>query len=179
MIDPNLAQEFEDFKTNERHSAPSELSQNILRSVTSELDPDHKLVFFKLLSIQAIVGTLTLIFCPQFNFSLTNNFKIFHFFHQHFGHYGCSMVCGSLFLGTGALIASQILKKPEVQKIKQSKLLYFVSLSGIGVLCFFFLGAQVYLDAALLWIAGAILGSVVLLETGFKFRLYLASHSGT
>ena len=61
---------------------PEDLSERILSFVQSDLNPSHKIVFTKLLAIQGFIGFLTLLFCPQFNLSLTNNFELFHYFHH-------------------------------------------------------------------------------------------------
>ena len=156
----------EDFKLfiNSWESPNSTIDNLVTSQIYKKLNPTHSLIWFKLVSVQAIVGTLTLLLCPQFNFSLTNNYKLFHFFHQQFGHYGCSFVCGLLFLGIGFFVASLILQKAEISKINQSRFLFPMSVSGLFIFIFFILGADVYLDAAIFWFAGSSFGALLSFE---------------
>ena len=119
MIDPNDKKDFQDFLNSKGVNPPNELSNKILSFVQADLNPSHKVVFFKLLLIQAFIGFLTLAFCPQFNFSLTNSFDLFHYFHHKFGENICMAICGSIFIGSGAVFAAYLLKSAEIRKIKE------------------------------------------------------------
>ena len=136
----------------------------------ADLHPSHSIVFFKLLIIQSFIGFLTLIFCPQFNQSLTNNFELFHYFHHHFGEKICMMICGSIFMGSGALLAAYLLKRSEVLKIKKSVFLYYATLSIIALSSFFLLGADIYLRLSTYWLVGSTIGGFVLFELNRLIR---------
>ena len=131
MTNKDFNKEYVDFMNTEGNEPPKHLSNSIMSYIKNELNPSHISIFFKLLSIHIIVGLLTLLFCPQFNFSLTNNYELFHYFHHNFGTYACNFVCGVIFVGPGAIFAIQILNKAEVNKIKSSKILYYLSLIHI------------------------------------------------
>ena len=82
MIDPNDKKDFQDFMNSKGVNPPEELSNRILSFVQADLNPAHKVVFSKLLAIQAFIGFLTLTFCPQFNLSLTNTVIAIHLVFQ-------------------------------------------------------------------------------------------------
>ena len=72
--------DYQDFLQSD-HQSPKELDAKIKNSIHEKMNPSHKLVFMKLISIQGFIGFVTMLFCPQFNFSLTNNYDLFHYFH--------------------------------------------------------------------------------------------------
>ncbi|MBT3983877.1 MAG: hypothetical protein HOE90_21150 [Bacteriovoracaceae bacterium] len=153
------------------------VSNQVFNFIENDLNPAHPKIAVKLFSIQALVGILTLTFCPQFNLSLTNRYELFHFFHHTFGNYICMLLCGSIFIGTGAIFSALILKKQEIEKIKSSKFLYYMSISGIAISAFLVLGSEVYFDLALTWFVGATAAGVFFLDISHFFRFRLGSHS--
>lgn len=158
----------EDFKNfiNSNKKSPVYLDDKVIKFIHGELNPNYLKVLFKLIMIQAFIGTLTMIFCPQFSYSLTNNYDIFHYFHMNFGAQACMLLCGCIFVGSGALFAATILTKPEVKKIKNHKYLYYTCLSIIFLSFFLLIGAKVYLNLVAYWILGATLGGTSLFEFG-------------
>lgn len=158
-MDNNLEnnKDFQEFLVSDGHSPPKQLSDDILYFVHRDLNPSHRLVFIKLLLIQTVVGIVTMLFCPQFELSLTNNYDLFHFFHRQFGRTICMAICGGIFMGSGAVAAAFILKGPELRKISRTPLLYYFSISSIFLLGFLLLGANVYVEISAAWIVGACL----------------------
>lgn len=165
--------DYNSFKSEKRNSAPKALGLQVLSNIQRELNPPVWLVTLKLYSVQAIVGCLTLFFCPQFDLSLTNNYELFHYFHHTFGRYVCMSICGSIFIGSGAFIASSILSLGEIRKIKESKFLYYSSISGVSILAFLLLGAEVYLDISLAWLVGSLIGGIASFEMNRLVRYKL------
>src|SRR5690606_4132865 len=106
----DLENDYIDFMNSDDIQSPSHLDESIMSFVHADLNPSHKIVYFKLLTIQAFVGFLTMLLCPQFNYSLTNNYELFHYFHHQFGPIACSAICGAIFVGSGAIFAGYILK---------------------------------------------------------------------
>lgn len=172
MIDPNKEnkKDFFDFMNLDKTNPPEELSSKVLSYVKNDLNPSHKKVFGKFFIIQALIGFLTLIFCPQFDLSLTNNYELFHFFHHKFGENICMVLCGSIFIGSGAIFTAYILKASEIRKIKELRFSYYLSISIIALLIFFLLGSQVYLNLAVLWIIGASIGGLIAFEINHIIR---------
>ncbi len=165
-----MDKDYNEFKNSQGTTPPKELDQKILGAVHRELAPSHQRVFFKLVLVQAFIGTLTLLFCPQFDFSLTSNHEIFHYFHHTFGPVACMAVCGSLFIGSGAIFASYILTLSEINQIRKSRFLYYAAISGISLLLFILLGADIYLNIAIAWFIGATVTGMALMELNRLFR---------
>ena len=176
MIHPKSDKDYLDF-INSRSATPSnEISERVMSFVQTDLNPTHKVVFSKLLGIQALIGFLTLTFCPQFNFSLTNSYEVFHYFHHRFGESICMVICGSIFIGSGALFAAYLLKSSEVRKIKQSSFLYYTSISIMALSSFMLLGSEVYLTLAAYWFAGSTIGGVIVFELNRLIRRKLLNY---
>ena len=127
MSQSEFDKDYTNFINSKNLAPPSELDHKILNLVQVDLDPGHAIVFLKLISIQGLIGVLTMLFCPQFNFSLTNNYDLFHYFHHTFGASICMVLCGLIFVGSGAIFASYTLSNNEINKIKESRFLYFIS----------------------------------------------------
>lgn len=172
MIDPKNKddKDFLDFINSKGVNPPEELSNKILSFVKADLNPSHQIVFSKILSIQAFIGFLTLVFCPQFDHSLTNNYELFHYFHHKFGESICMALCGSIFVGSGALFAAYLLKPVEVRKVKESKFLYYTFISILALSSFFVLGSEIYLNLASYWLLGAIIGGLLIFELNRLIR---------
>lgn len=166
-------QDFQNEKQKKETKIPKTLDDTILNYVYDELNPSHHKVFSKLVLIQGFVGLMTMLFCPQFNFSLTNNHSLFHYFHMNFGHSICMIICGSIFLGSGGFFAASILSYEEVQKIRNTRLLYYISLSIVAVSSFMLFGADVYLNLLVFWLIGAIGGGIALFEMNHFLRIKL------
>ncbi|MBT6324846.1 MAG: hypothetical protein HOJ35_02675 [Bdellovibrionales bacterium] len=174
MVDPNT--DFEDFTTREDASPSHELNQKILETVKNDLSSSHLTVLGKLLSIQGLIGFLTLLLCPQFNFSLTNNVEVFHYFHHNFGESICMIICGAIFIGPGAILAAYLLKYSELKMIKQSRFLYYFCLVSIFLLIFIVMGAEIYLKLTSFWVLGATLSGVILFESNRFIRTVLTRY---
>jgi hypothetical protein len=159
-----MNKDFKDFKEAQTKAPPVHLEEHVLKTIAEKIDPPHTLIFLKLVGIQAIIGVITMVFCPQFNYSLTNNYELFHMIHHKFGHYPCMAICGAIFMGSGALVASFILEAEERVKIQHNNFLYYCALSMVALGSFFSLGAQMYLDLSAIWLAGATLSGVVIYQ---------------
>jgi len=171
MIDPKNDKDFLDFINSKGVNPPEDLSNRVLSFIKAELNPSHITVFSKLLGIQAFIGFLTLTFCPQFNLSLTSNYELFHYFHHSFGKSICMAICGSIFLGSGALFATYILKPSEIKKIKESNFLYYTSISVLALSSFFLLGSEIYLTLSAYWLFGSTVGGLVTFEINRIIRI--------
>ena len=165
MKDHNSYQkDYSSFKDSNEQTPPPVSRQAILKHIKEDLSAEHKNVFFKTLLIQAFIGALTLLFCPQFNMSLTNNFDLFHYFHHTFGDQICMMICGSIFIGTGSLFASTILKSSELKLITNHKFFYLFFISGFLIIGLLFFGAEIFLAGLVFWLAGALISGSLIFE---------------
>jgi drug/metabolite transporter (DMT)-like permease len=169
----HIKEDFLDFKKRDHKSAGPFLSSEIFSYIHKELNPNHVFVFSKLISIQGFVGMITLLFCPQFTLSLTNNHELFHYFHHSFGEGICMMICGAIFIGSGSVFAASILKREEINKIRSTRFLYYFSLISILIMVLILFGAKVYLGLLPYWLFGALFSGLVLFELQTVLRLRL------
>ena len=176
MTEPRFKKDYESFTNADETQPPNEVSNKILNLIKDDLKPNHVKVFSKLLGIQTFIGVLTLLFCPQFNLSLTNNYELFHYFHNKFGANICTAICGSIFIGSGALLASYVLRFSEVKKIAESKFLYYFSISTIAVASFSLISPKVYLEIIPFWFIGAYLSGITLFEINKQIRFKVFSY---
>jgi hypothetical protein len=168
-----VKKDFQDF-IQSQESPAKKLDRSVIGLIKQELDPNPWIVFSKLALVQGFIGLITMLFCPQFEFSLTANHGLFHFFHHHFGEQGCMVACGSVFLGTGAIFASYLLNAGEVRKIKESAFLYYSSIAGLSVALFLMAGAQIYFNLVIFWLAGSILSGIGLFKLNEIIRHRIA-----
>lgn len=169
----DLDNDYQDFISSESIKTPSHLDEAVLSCVHLDLNPSHKVVYFKLLAIQAFIGLLTMLFCPQFNLSFTNNYELFHYFHHNFGAFICSAICGGIFVGSGAIFASYTLKLSELRRIQSNKLLYYFSLSGVFALSFLLFNTNIYIEILLVWFLGASVIGILVAQINYSIRLKL------
>lgn len=162
MNNKEIKKDYSDF-INSEERAPKNLASQLFNKVQEDLNPDKLTVFIKLLCLQLFVGILTMILCPQFKMSLTNNYELFHYFHHTFGQRICMAICGAIFLGSGAIAASYILNLEEIRVIRNTRGLYFLAISGISLIGFMLFGAELYLDLTLIWVVGASLAASLML----------------
>jgi len=162
----SLKNDYNDFISSKQSLPSKEIDFDILKRVKNDLCPSAKIVFSKLLGIQLGIGTLTLLFCPQFGLSLTNHYELFHYFHRTFGSLICNAVCGLIFIGLGSLLAVGLFKKSEIQLVFRSLILYSVLVTAIIISFFILFGAQVYFEAAIIWSLSVIVCQIVILTLG-------------
>lgn len=164
-----MNKDYNDFLDSSIKTSP-QLDHKVLSYVKNDLDPSHKSIFYKLVLIHGFIGLATMLFCPQFSLSLTNDYELFHYFHHTFGEVVCSIICGAIFLGSGSVFAASILNPIQIKKIISSQLLYYISLSIIAVSSFTILGLDVYFKLVLFWMAGAVVSSITVLNLTSKLR---------
>ncbi len=173
MKNKDSKSDYEDFLSSMPMKPPEKLSSNVLEYIHKSMNPSHTFVFTKLLLIQIFIGVLTMTFCPQFKLSITNNHELFHFFHDTFGYQICMMLCGGIFLGSGAVAAGLILNSYELQKIYRSKVQYYFALCSIFIGVFMGIGVEVYLEVLSFWIIGAFLVGLLSFVVSMKAKLMI------
>ncbi|MDD0851740.1 hypothetical protein HBN50_01480 [Halobacteriovorax sp. GB3] len=164
-----LNKEYNDFNQSSA-KVPEALSGSIISRIHGDLNVNQSLLFTKLLLVHGFIGTLTLIFCPQFNLSFTHNHEFYHYIHHTYGMKICMLVCGTIFLGTGSLFAGLILNSNELLSLRKSKYLLTLAISSLALSCFYLFGAELYLTMSLMWLLGALGSSVALLEVNLWLR---------
>lgn len=161
--------EFEEFLEADCASVPSTLSDQVLNSVFQKLYPSFWQVLGKLAIVQAAGGALTLLFCPQFGVSLSNNYGLMYYLMQY-GENVCMAGCGALFTGVCLLIASLAMKPEEVRVLREHRLLQVGTVAALSLGSLLCLSTDVAERIALIWALGAIVGGLATLELGWSIR---------
>lgn len=166
----NWESEFADFLMSEPVEVPHMITEMIISKIQNELNPSFLQVFIKISSIHLFVGLVTLLFCPQFDISITSQLGLVPYLMQ-FGHEVCTFGCGAIFVGISLLASSFYLKPEEVKVLKRYAFLQLLVLSSLSLGFFVALGAEVILSLGLIWLAGATIGGVLSLDVGWALRL--------
>ncbi|MEO5969938.1 MAG: hypothetical protein ABIQ95_08420 [Bdellovibrionia bacterium] len=163
------AQEFEEFTVSNEVQPPAHLSTQILSQIQRDLKPSPWQVFFKLVGIHGLVGTITLLFCPQFGFSPLSDVGLMNIF-MPFGKYGCMLGCGAVYVGSSAFVASFLLKPEEIKVLRRTEGLQVPFLGLLSVAVFICFGATIVFELTVMWFLGTILGGLATLELGWLVR---------
>ncbi len=169
--DSNLNEDYLDFLGSESKRPPLKLKESIASFVHKELNPSFLKVFARLFSIQAIVGFVTLLICPQFEVAIANNQQVVVVLERYFGMHGCMAICGAIFVGSGALVASFLMKPEEIRKVRVGMFYEFPLIALIALLAFFILNQSIMPVMAVSWIIGASLAGILFFYSGFRFRM--------
>ncbi len=162
--------EFNEFMTAGSSEASKQVKEKLFSQVKHDLNPSRLHIFLKLGAIQTAIGTLILLFCPQFGMSLTDEHRIMHLF-MRFGAQGCMFACGTLFVGTSLLVSAYILNFDELRVLRKHQPLQISALSIASMFVFFLIGADIFEILTIAWLAGAIIGGMTLLEFGRATRI--------
>ena len=161
--------EFQDFMSGVEVQPPQKLGSEILSTVHESLNPRAWIVFSKVALIHLIVGTTTLLFCPQFGVNLLGGMGLMAVF-MRFGEFACMLGCGAVFLGASALTSSFILRPEEVRTIRKTELLQFSILGLLSISVFICTGTAAIGGLAIAWFLGSVLGGLATLELGWMIR---------
>jgi hypothetical protein len=164
--------EFEQFMAAEPIVPPAGVTERVFTKVKADLNPPTWKVFFKLGAIHSVVGSLTLLVCPQFGMGPRLGLMTYL---MKLGPQVCTIGCGMLFLGISALVSAFFLRMEDIRVLRKTALLQLsiLGLASIGVFRGF--GAVVVMDVALLWILGSVPGGFGSLELGWLIRAKLSN----
>lgn len=162
MTEKEWLEDFKDFVSGgEGSSVPESLSAQILQCIHKALNPSPWLVFFKLLGVHAVVGTLSLAICDQFGISPFNTgFSLAEYF-MKFGHSVCMTLCGFLFISLSIVLGWIVLQREEMVVLKKNVFVQVPVLSALSLGVFMLLGAEIAFSIALFWLFGAVVGGLV------------------
>lgn len=163
--------EFKEFMDADEITPPKALSKSIQERVHHALNPSNQYVFAKLALIHTVVGSLTLLFCPQFGLSLSSGMGLMHYLMQY-GDAFCMFGCGVFFLGTSALVASIVLRLEEIRVVRKTELFQFSILAIVSAGIFLGLGPHDFGTLAILWMAGSIIGALATMEISWAIRSF-------
>ena len=166
------AREFNDFISASAVQPPVAVSDSVLARVREDLNPSPWIVFAKVSAIHAVVGFITLLFCPQFGFGLTDGMGLMALF-MRFGNEACMVGCGAVFMGGSLLTASLVLRPEEVLTIRKTELLQISALAFLSMGIFICTGAGVVGGLGFFWALGSIVGGLGTFELGWKLRVWI------
>lgn len=158
---------------------PERITQKILLKIKELLNPRFSHILLKILIVHLVVGSLTLVICPQFGITIFGEeISIIRYF-MIFGHEVCTILCGVFFLGTTLSISASILTREEIHKFNEYKSLITF------LLCFFSLSVFLILKSPNLpptqeilnWVFGAFAGGSLLFEISSKIKINILRYA--
>ncbi|PWU19700.1 MAG: hypothetical protein C5B49_05380 [Bdellovibrio sp.] len=157
-------EDFQEFVHGEGEGTPvpKHISRAILNQVHRDLNPSAWLVFAKLLTVHAIVGTFSVLICNQFGINpFQTNFSLSDYF-MKFGHSTCMVICGALFIGLSVLFCRNLMGPEQLRVLRKNAWLQVFGLSLISLGSFAALGASLTLAISSLWFIGAMVGGTAM-----------------
>lgn len=171
---PQMLSEFSKFMDSSEaidHAQARDLRERTLQPIINELSPTPTRVIGKIATIHLVLGTITLLFCPQFGVGFLADHTGLMAFFMRFGPVACAALCGAFFMGTTTAAAAWVLSRSETQKLRRQSVWTLPLLSGVSLGLFLAGGGHVD-QTWLPWIVGAVAGGAMSLETGFQLRLW-------
>lgn len=163
--------EFETFMTHDQAIPPHSISQAVLTQVRTELNPSLKLVSAKLFGLHAIGAGIVALFCPQLGVGpIVGGHGIMHVFMQ-FGPLVCASVCGAIFLGVSAILATVFLGREELRTANRYRFLNVTLLASISFAGLMLAGGSADRWSYAFWIMGAVVTGWMTLKLGASLRL--------
>jgi hypothetical protein len=162
-------EEFQEFMGADEAQVPKVVSDSILSRVHMDLSPSSWIVFAKLSAIHAVMGFITLLFCPQFGLGFTDGMGLMALF-MRFGDQACMVGCGAAFMGGSLLTASLVLRNEELRVIRKTEILQVSTLALLSVGVFICAGVGVVASLGAFWVLGSILGGLGTFELGWALR---------
>lgn len=162
-------EEFQEFMGADQAQVPKALSDSVLTRVHKDLNPSSWLVFAKVSAIHAVMGFITLLFCPQFGLGFTDGMGLMALF-MRFGDQACMLGCGAVFMGGSLLTASLVLRNEELRVIRKTEILQVSTLALLSMGVFICAGVGVVASLGAFWVLGSILGGLGTFELGIAVR---------
>lgn len=162
--------DFEDFLSINPMQPPQHLSRLVLSHVRSLLAPCFYQVFTKLFLIHLLAGTMTLLFCPQFDVELLDDPVLIPIL-MRFNDHVRRIICGLTFLAGTATLSCVFLNSKEMRLLRKTSYLQFPGLCFASVSIFAMAGHTILFDHNfLIWLFGAVSGAILILEMGHQIR---------
>lgn len=152
-------EEFSAFVDAEEMSPPRQVDARVLDQVRADLKPPRWLVYGKITAIETGAGIATLFFCPQFGLGFGGHSEFFHSLHQLVDTFLFFVICGLIFIVLGGVLSGLLLTYNEMQAIRKSKYVYYLTFALLACLGFYLFGAEIALINAFAWVSGAVLGN--------------------
>lgn len=162
-----------EFMAVEPVSVPKAVETSVFSLIDEALHPSPLKVFVRVALIQFVVGSFTLLFCPQFGVSFLSSHGIMPFLMQ-FGESVCMLGCGAIFTSLSLLLVSFLLRPEEIRSLRRHEVLHLFSLSTLSLGALLCLGGEIVFTLGLVWLLGAMIGGAATLELGWFIRRKIA-----
>ena len=173
-VNEEWGREFLEFIEAEPIAPPIAVSEKIHKAIAGDLRPLIWKVLLKFGMIQVAVAFMTLLVCPQFEVDLGIVRHDDAHLRALLGELGYMALCGAIFLSSGAILATIILRVEELRAIRKGEYLYLFIASALALMIFWQLGTPTVFASYAAWFAGAFGGSMAAFE--MVKRLRLAGH---
>jgi len=165
-----IFREFADFIETAQKAPGERLDAAVLGRVRTDLGPALWKIYTKFSLIETTAGLLTLTICPQFGLGLAPDNQFLHALHSSTPPALFYLLCGLFFVIFGAALGGLILNRAEISRVGSSKYLYFAIYSVSSYLIIVTLGPEAFVVSSLVWILGAVLGSILGFEAIVRLR---------
>jgi hypothetical protein len=167
----NWLNEYREFLGSGSHEVPIEETTRVTLRMKRLLDPNPWLVFVKVLVIHALVGSLSLSICHQFDLNPFQTSRSLADWLMSIGGHGVCMIgCGVFFVGSSVLASGYFLTLEESRALRRTGFPQTFALAGLSLGLFMTVGAELALTFSGLWLLGALIGGFVAAETVWKFK---------
>ena len=122
-VNEEWGRKFLEFIEAEPIDPPIAVSEKIHKAVAGDLRPLIWKVLLKFGMIQAVVAFMTLLVCPQFEVDLGIVRHDDTHLRALLGEFGYMVLCGAIFLSSGAILATIILRVEELRAIRKGEYL--------------------------------------------------------
>lgn len=164
-------QEYQEFIGSDQQPVPAEQTSAVLKNAGNLLNPNALKVFFKILGIHLITGSLSLAVCHQFGLNPFNTgYSLADWFMSVGGHHFCMLGCGLTFVSLSLLLSGYFLTLEEIAALKRTDMLQNLSLGLISLGIFISFGAEMALGIASLWLLGALIGGFIATTAIWKLK---------
>ncbi len=164
---------FQEYLAADEITPPQLIRETVLSRIQRELNPSFMNVLLRVLVIHLALSLVTLSICSQFGLHLFPLFDLMNSFMAVAGHTFCMVFCGALFVGVSALALPLALTIEQFRVVRNNSLLQFLILSLLSLGVFVFVGAEILLIPALLWLMGALGAGIASVEIGWRVRTQL------
>ena len=163
--------DFEEFVSSDSTPVPSDVSERVLRNLHKLINPSPWVVFFKILGIHIVTGTLSLSVCHQFGMNPFHTERsLAGWLMAVGGHNVCMIGCGILFVSLGILTSGYFLTIEEVRALRRTEILQIAALGIISLGIFSIFGVEFILIVSLLWLVGGFAGGIAATEAVFRMK---------
>lgn len=174
--DFNWLNEFKNFSESKAQKIPVSLDLKILGQVAKDLAVRPFQLLAKYLFFHFISVTLTLTFCPQFGIGLLEGHGISHFFMQ-FGKEICMVMCGSVCIGSSALLSAIFLRRHELRWMRSKFYTPILATSLVTLGVFAAIGGEIVFHQSLFWLAGGLITAFLSSEIVSKLKVFKLQHA--